>query len=621
MKLQKFKVTNFRSVIDSGWISCDEVTTLVGINESGKSNILLALWKLNPASGGAIDYLHDLPVTKLSDLRNKKQQTYFIEAVFSMDTSANAINNELGTGFPPETEISFKRNYEGSYLVNFPDEQMRKTIDDLQKPAEAIERERIDTEKILSFDDIKNIFLSHLPTLVYYSNYGNLTSRIYLPNAIKWLNGEKVAGVDQKEDQVRTIRVLFDYVNLQPKEILELGYDAKELASRRNTGAIPTIDEIKKAQEDKEQRALLLQSAGTKLTKEFREWWTQGEYQFRFSADGEYFYIWVSDDKRPEEVDLSLRSTGLQWFLSFYLVFLMECRGEHKDSVLLLDEAGLTLHPLAQKDLSAFFNKLSESNQIINTTHSPFIIDPENIDRCRVVYTDDNGGTVVSDDLRKGSGAIGEKSIYSVHAALGLTVSDVMLQGCRVVIVEGVSDQFYLSAIKDVLISEKRIAPQNEIVFVPSGGVRGVQGISGLISSKNGDLPIVVLDSDRSGNDIKNKLLDNLYKGSKDRILSVQDYTSIENSEIEDLIPFEIISRSVDRLLGVQDEDDEFEPEEGKALVPQIEKYATKHNIQLEKGWKVDLARAFKKAILGKKKNEVTDEYLDMWMKLFQKMI
>lgn len=26
---------------------------------------------------------------------------------------------------------------------------------------------------------------------------------------------------------------------------------------------------------------------------------------------------------------------------------------------------------------------------------------------------------------------------------------------------------------------------------------------------------IVVLDSDRSGNDVKNKLLDNLYKGSK----------------------------------------------------------------------------------------------------------
>lgn len=268
-----------------------------------------------------------------------------------------------------------------------------------------------------------------------------------------------------------------------------------------------------------------------------------------------------------------------------------------------------------------FFNKLSENNQIINTTHSPFIIDPENIDRCRVVYTDENGGTVVSDDLRKGSGAIGEKSIYAVHAALGLTVSDVMLQGSKVVIVEGVSDQFYLSAIKGVLISEKRIAPQNEIVFAPSGGVRGVQGISGLISSKSDDLPIVVLDSDKSGNDFKNKLLKNLYNASENRVLSIQDFTGIENSEIEDLIPFDIISRSVDRLLGVQDEDDEFEPEEGQPLVPQIEKYASEHNIELKKGWKVDLARAFKKAILGKKKRKVSDKYLDIWAKMFQKLV
>lgn len=619
MKLQKFKVTNFRSVVDSGWVNCDEVTTLVGINESGKSNILLALWKLNPASGGAIDPLHDLPVTKLSDLRNKKKQTYFIDAVFTLDASADDINAELGTDLLPETEISVKKNYEGSYLVNFPDEKTKKAIGDLQKPDEDTDDD--EAKKVLSLDEITKTFVSYLPTFVYYSNYGNLTSRIYLPNAIKWLKGETVTGVDLKEDQVRTIRVLFDYVNLQPKEILELGYDATELAQRRSSGATPTPAEIKKAQEDKEQRALLLQSAGTKLTKEFREWWKQGEYKFRFIADGEYFYIWVSDDKRPEEVDLSLRSTGLQWFLSFYLVFLMECRGEHKDSVLLLDEAGLTLHPLAQKDLSAFFNKLSENNQIINTTHSPFIIDPENIDRCRVVYTDENGGTVVSDDLRKGSGAIGEKSIYAVHAALGLTVSDVMLQGSKVVIVEGVSDQFYLSAIKAVLIREKKIAPQNEIVFAPSGGVRGVQGISGLISSKSEDLPIVVLDSDKSGSDFKNKLLKNLYRGSEDRVLSVQDFTGIENSEIEDLIPFDIISRSVDRLLGVQDEDDEFEPEEGQPLVPQIENYSIEHNIELKKGWKVDLARAFRKAILGKKKKKVPDEYLTMWTKLFQKLV
>ncbi len=50
MKLTRFKVTNFRSVADSGWIEVDAVTALIGVNESGKTNLLLPLWKLNPAS-------------------------------------------------------------------------------------------------------------------------------------------------------------------------------------------------------------------------------------------------------------------------------------------------------------------------------------------------------------------------------------------------------------------------------------------------------------------------------------------------------------------------------------------------------------------------------------------
>ena len=173
---------------------------------------------------------------------------------------------------------------------------------------------------------------------------------------------------------------MFDYVGLEPEEILEYGHNATDIARNcRRRNDVPTTEDIDFARDAKEKRALLLQSAGTKLTKDFREWWKQGEYQFRFQADGDYFQIWVSDSRRPEEVDLELRSTGLQWFLSFYLVFIVESQDNNKDAILLLDEAGLTLHPLAQKDLSKFFHKLSESNQIINTTHSPFIVDTENM--------------------------------------------------------------------------------------------------------------------------------------------------------------------------------------------------------------------------------------------------
>ncbi len=54
MKLLQFRVTNFRSVADSGWIAADDVTALIGTNESGKTNLLLPLWKLHPAKDGEI---------------------------------------------------------------------------------------------------------------------------------------------------------------------------------------------------------------------------------------------------------------------------------------------------------------------------------------------------------------------------------------------------------------------------------------------------------------------------------------------------------------------------------------------------------------------------------------
>ena len=45
MPLIAFRITNFRSVVDSGWVSfsADDVTVLVGQNESGKTSILQAL--------------------------------------------------------------------------------------------------------------------------------------------------------------------------------------------------------------------------------------------------------------------------------------------------------------------------------------------------------------------------------------------------------------------------------------------------------------------------------------------------------------------------------------------------------------------------------------------------
>ena len=43
MKLTRARVTNYRSIDDSTWVNLEDVTALVGKNESGKTAFLQAL--------------------------------------------------------------------------------------------------------------------------------------------------------------------------------------------------------------------------------------------------------------------------------------------------------------------------------------------------------------------------------------------------------------------------------------------------------------------------------------------------------------------------------------------------------------------------------------------------
>ncbi|MBD5463041.1 MAG: AAA family ATPase [Lachnospiraceae bacterium] len=698
MTLKRFRVTNFRSVMDSGWIDCDDITTLVGINEAGKSNVILALWKLKPVRDGEIDPLHDMPTKEYSTWRSTPEKIVFIAAEFELDnTLVDKIIDLCYCDREAASTVNIQRRYDGIYLISFPNykkfqnidsaiikdiiikantqleglkektkaetgikdkvsDSYKKILDYINKKEslnvtdlDAIEKiypvnlVRSATSEIFpninstmaaisdafavlnpvnpsSNEEVRRLIIKEMPSFVYYSNYGNLDAQIYLPHAVKWLNGEKVDGISN-ESKVRTLRVLFDFVKLNPKEVLELGKDPIRIVEDRYGTKVekkPTDDEIAKATEQKAARAILLNSASSDLTRKFKEWWKQGDYIFRFQADGEFFKIWVSDDKRPEEIELERRSTGLQWFLSFFLVFLVESQEAHKGAILLLDEAGLSLHPLAQKDLIAFFDNLAATNQIIYTTHSPFLVDTSNIDRAKVVYSDQDGLTVVSSNLRASDDKLNEKSIYAVHAALGLSVSDILLQGCQPIIVEGPSDQNYLNAIKLYLIRNQKFMPKMEIVFIPSGGVRGVPGVVSIVSGKNGELPLVILDSDQSGRDAKKKLLSGLYHASPERIIEIAEFSDIENCEFEDMIPIDLMKRPLDRLFRDVEDEDFFDVLlENEAIIPQIEMFAKRNKIELRKGWKVELSRTVKQQFL--KVSNLPKDYIEIWEKLFEK--
>jgi hypothetical protein len=298
MKLLRFKVEKFRSVMDSGWIDCDNVTNLVGINEAGKSNLLLALWKLNPAKGGEINLLNDLPRKLYAQLRNQENKPMFIKTVFeASDDLINRLVDLTGADREELIQVTISRNYEGKYFIGFPNEKVHssinitgikeiiqssqtklKKLEEMGKTEAGIKQEAedifskslevanqnetitdqevqqitkhfilrsknmksstirplvLDTLKLIegyanslnkpkpsNIKEATQLALEELPSFVYYSNYGNLDSEIYLPHVIDNLQRTDLTGT--AEAKVRTLRVLFDFVGLDPGEILDL---------------------------------------------------------------------------------------------------------------------------------------------------------------------------------------------------------------------------------------------------------------------------------------------------------------------------------------------------------------------------------------------------------------
>lgn len=622
MKLLKFRVTQFRSVADSSWIDASDVTALIGENEAGKTNLLLPLWKLNPSGSGEINLLDDMPRSSYAEMREKPGDHDFITGIFELNDNERDLAAKHGADREKAKTVEVVRDFDGRYGWSFSDDPDFHLYDAYQAVETQVEDEDGEPERGPSLSDQLE---KRLPKFVYYSNYGNLDAQIYLPHVVENLVREDLSG--KEAAKARTLRVLFKLVNLSPEEVLELaratGVTERINQQGQRVSVEPKTEEQMLANDEQlRTRAALLQSASTKLTRAFKDWWKQGDYRFRLQADGNYFRIWVSDDRRPEEIELEGRSTGLQWFLSFFLVFTYESEDTHDNAIVLLDEPGHSLHPLAQRDLSAFFDNLSKTHQIVFTTHSPFMIDADRLDRVRKVYVDGEGGTVASSNLgaKKGKGADkGAGATYAVHSALNLTVAESLLLGCTPVIVEGPSDQHYLSAIKNILIAKGRINPTAELVFPPSGGAKTAKIIAAILMGRDDALPYVLLDGDAVGKQAAQSLKDGLYQGKQSLVLTIGAFTGdLNDSEIEDIVPAPLLIQVLDRFERRADRDFEDYYEHGRPIVPQIKAWAREEGFDLAEDWKVQVALGVKSKLLANTDKYVDEERLNLWASIFE---
>ncbi|HEX9652608.1 MAG TPA: AAA family ATPase [bacterium] len=128
------------------------------------------------------------------------------------------------------------------------------------------------------------------------------------------------------------------------------------------------------------------EEAGRLVTQQIRRVWSQEPtIEIKLNVNGRVLYIDISDGTTVYDTPES-RSLGFRWYLSFYINFIAQTfEAKSNEYFFLLDEPGIHLHPAGQKDLTRVIEDLAIKNQLIFTTHSPFMINREYPQRVRLV--------------------------------------------------------------------------------------------------------------------------------------------------------------------------------------------------------------------------------------------
>lgn len=221
-----------------------------------------------------------------------------------------------------------------------------------------------------------------------------------------------------------SISLLRDRIDME--NLLEEGKDSQ---TERNLLKIGGIEDPAIVFEDSTRGRRAAERTSREITRRIREVWTQEpSLEIKLRVNGKLMYIDFSDNTTVYDTPKS-RSPGFLWYLSFYINFIATTAAARANEYLfLLDEPGMHLHPSGQKDLTHLLEDLAQKNQLVYTTHSPFMINRENPHRVRVVMKDERGTLVDNEAYRD--------NWRPLRQSIGLTVGDLFFFSNKGIVLE-----------------------------------------------------------------------------------------------------------------------------------------------------------------------------------------
>lgn len=546
MKLKTVQVTNFKSIDDSSIVKITDITCLVGKNESGKTSFLRALHKLNPVSGISRDFsLLDYP-RKNYALYKKKHETNPAQVVLAEfeleDNEIDTLEQSFGAGILPSRLVKCSKNYKNQtgfdfvldeaapvrHRVNSSDlptgireralqcknlKELAGLLDEMADRPPSMEQFRLTIVPEASKDlrgDIESTLLGWMPEFLYFDDYSAMKGRI----SIQQLKVTR----DQKKlsDSDRTFLSLLSLLDAKLEDFeIEQNYDRLKAE---------------------------LEAASNRITDEVFRFWKQNrqlEVEFDISQanpqdpaplnQGTILHVRIKNNRHRVTVPFDDRSRGFIWFFSF-LAYFQQFEEKKSDVILLLDEPGLSLHAMAQGDFLGFIEeRLAPNHQVLYTTHSPFMIDANRLERVRTVQDEDNKGTVVSDNVLRND----KDTVFPLQAALGFELAQTLFVGPNCLLVEGPSDLIYLKILSEACAAQGMDGLDPRWVLVPVGGADKISTFVSLLGGQKLNIAVLMDVSNRDQQRIQN-LQSNALLG-KSSLIQLSEITGAKESDIEDI--------------------------------------------------------------------------------------
>lgn len=497
MRLLRARITNFRSIKNVTVELEPRCRILVGINESGKSNILKALALLDPEEEVTPDDLRNFPpdedpnqqsnILFIFGLEKNERITIYeslAKRLLTYKTSAPIV-------LAGEKNLSFAQlidsRHEGLYRIDIrtstrkgiawglgdaysidnswrkPSESCPPTLtvklaDGTSAPLRSLSLIHASASEGIPEGSLTAVTLQDVAVLVANVTGEYVTSN--LPECLYWT---------YSESHLLPPSIGLDTFAAKPNGCKPLKH-MFALAGINDIAA-----EISAARERNQGIRNLLNRVGDRATKHMQSVWKEYKgLKIELSPNGPNIDASIKDEHNL--YGFSRRSDGFKRFITFLLMVSAKVRTEDLVNTLILhDEPDISLHPSGARYLRDELIKISDKNYVVYSTHSIFMVDREYIHRHLIVEKKSETTSIREVDE---SNIVDEEVIYN---ALGYSIFESLK--AKNIIFEGWRDKrLFQIALKSTQAKQKNLKPTfDEIGLCHARGVKDIGRITPML--------------------------------------------------------------------------------------------------------------------------------------------